>query len=242
MYIPSQNIHWLFGTSMQIIATFVGLLAAGFFFFHDRLEKEMEKDETLREISDEIRKQYFRRFKMLFGITAASLITGFGLLYMAASGIVWHVEIIVTIVGLLHMFNLILAGWFFIFIINPDIIHKTAQKLVRENSTLFNQSSGNGISQGAFIDKFWALEKILRAIAAKKELGIQHGESIPFAQLIQELHDKGIVNNEQLKELNQISKARNISVHGKVSNIESDLGNSAEKLNRELSGTSEPGP
>jgi len=72
---------------MQIIATFVGLQAAGFFFFHGRLESERDKDETLHEIYDEIKKQYYRRFKTLFTITAFSIITGFLVLYATATGI-----------------------------------------------------------------------------------------------------------------------------------------------------------
>ena len=238
MQIPNENIHWLFGNSMQIIATFVGLLAAGFFFFHDRLENEMDKDETLREISYEIKKQYYKRFKTLFAITAASLIMGFGILYMAAAGIQWHNQFIEATVGLLHLFNLVLATWFFIFMINPDIIQQTAQKLVKKNTDLFDLKN-KGISLGDFIGKFGALEKILRAIAKETDSGMKRGESVPFVELIQELHDKGIISEAQLKELSQISKARNISVHGGVENIEGDLGISADRLNRELSNFNE---
>jgi hypothetical protein len=234
MQIPPENIHWLFGTSMQVIATFVGLLAAGFFFFHDRLESELSRDETLREIYDDIKKRFYRRFKMLFTITSASIIMGFGVLFTAAAGIRWHTSIILTIVGLLHLFNLVFAAWFFIFLINPDIIQSTAQKLIKNNSTLFNLNKEHSISQTEFISIFWSLEKLLRSIASKNDTGFNENKPITFADLIQELHQRGILNDTQLKELNQISKARNISAHATIKNIEKDIGTSAEKLNKEL--------
>ena len=234
MYIPAENVHWLFGTSMQIIATFVGLLAAGFFFFHERLENERDKDETLREIYDEVKKQYYRRFKALFAITACSIIMGFWVLYAAATGIEWHTGIIDASIWLMHMFNLVLAGWFFIFMVDPDIIQHTAQRLVKKNTSLFNQSKDHGISQQEFIGKFSALDKILRAVAFKNNT-LKPGQAfIPFVEMIKDLYDKGIITNEQLSELRQISKARNISVHSKGENIETELGTTADKLNREM--------
>ena len=39
-----EQINWLFSTSLQVLATFVGLLAAGFFFTHGRIEEELQKE------------------------------------------------------------------------------------------------------------------------------------------------------------------------------------------------------
>ncbi len=234
MDIPSENIHWLFGTSMQIIATFVGLLAAGFFFFHGRLENERDKDETLREIYDEIKKQYYRRFKTLFAITAFSIITGFWVLYATAAGIEWHNSTVEAAIWLLHMFNLVLACWFFIFIVDPDIIQHTARRLVKKNTNLFNRYGDHGMSQKEFIGKFSALDKILRAVASKTMVSNPGQAFVPFVEIIKDLHKEGIINNEQLEELKQISMARNISAHSKGENIESSLGSNADKLNKEL--------
>jgi hypothetical protein len=241
MPIPAENIHYLFGTSLQVIATFVGLLAAGFFFFHDRLESERDKDETLSEIYDEIKKQYYNRFKTLFAITAFSIIMGFWVLYTAAASIEWHNGMVEVSVLLLHMFNLVLAGWYFIFMVDPDIIQHTANKLAKRNANLFNQSIDKGLSQKEFMGKFSALEKILRMIASKTNPSGPGRTFIPFIELIMDLHEKGIINKGQLDELRKISKARNISLHSKNEKIKSTLGKSADKLNKEMNILNEKG-
>ena len=231
MHIPAENVHWLFGISMQIIATFVGLLAAGFFFFHDRLENEMERDETLREIYDEVKKQYYLRFKTLFAITGVSIIMGFWVLYATAAGIEFYNGAVEAAVWLLHMFNLVLAGWLFIFMVDPDIIQHTAQRLAKRNSRLFNPDKAHGISQQEFIGKFSALDKILRAVSFKAN---PQQAFMTFVEMIKDLHERGIITAEQLEELKQISTARNISTHSRDEKIESLLGTTADKLNKEL--------
>jgi hypothetical protein len=234
MRIPTENVHWLFGTSLQIIATFVGLLAAGFFFFHDRLENERDRDETLSEIYDEIKKQYYRRFKTLFVITAFSIILGFWVLYAAAAGIEWHNNLVEAVIAMLHMFNLALAGLFFIFMVDPDIIQHTARRLAKKNTKLFNDAEGKGMSPGEFIGKFSALDKMLRLVASRDSLPGSRQAPISFVEMISDLHEKGVISDEQFRELQQISMARNISRHSKGENIETSLGTTADKLNKEL--------
>jgi len=69
-----DNIYWLFSSSAQAIAAFVGFLAAGFFFIHDRIDKEIEKDETLEDVYHEIKNQHYKRLKLLLILTGWSII------------------------------------------------------------------------------------------------------------------------------------------------------------------------
>ena len=229
-----DNVYWLFSTSLEVIATFVGLLAAGFFFFHSRIDDLVKKDETLLEIYVEIKRQIYRRFKALFILTGLSIGLGMLILYLNAfiDNVGWH--LFVVLVGSLNIFTIAWAGRFFIFIVDPDIISHTAQKLVTENNDIFNKQKGDNITQKEFNDKYAELNTILRSIAAKALIAKAGEAFIPFAEVVKDLSEKGIINQEQARELSQINKARNISAHSVVDFIQGDIGLSADKLNHEL--------
>ncbi len=230
----SDNIYWLFSTSLQVIATFVGLLAAGFFFIHGKIDDIVKKDETLQEIYVDISRRYYRRFKTLFILTACSIILGLIVIYFNPYSHNWPIRLFEVLVALLNVFTIIWAGNFFIFMIDPDIVTHTAQKLVTENRDLFKTEEAQNISKSKFIEKFTALEKILRALALNAKIGSAGHAYIPLVEVIKELYEKGIITSEQLTELNQLSRARNISAHGSINFIEGELGNFADKLNKEL--------
>ena len=229
-----DNIYWLFSTSLEVIATFVGLLAAGFFFFHGRIDDLVKKDETLLEIYIEIKRQIYRKFKALFILTGLSIGLGLLILYLNAfiAGRAWH--LFVVLVGVLNIFTIAWAGRFFIFIVDPDIISHTAQKLVTENKDIFNKQKQDNITQKEFNDKYEELNAVLRSIAAKALIAKAGEAFIPFAEVVRELSEKGIITADQVKELGQINKARNISAHSVVDFIQGDIGLSADKLNQEL--------
>ena len=229
-----DNTYWFFNTSLQVIATFVGLLAAGFFFMHGKIDEAVKDDETLSEIYAEIKRQYYSRFKTLFALTAFSITLGLLVLYINVFDTGLIGQALVVLVGLLNIVNLIWAGWFFIYMIDPELVNHTADRLVKKNTSIFSNKNEHSISKGEFIGKFAALDKILRKVASKSEIGGAQSDFIPFTEVVKELYEKGVINKEQLLQLNQISKVRNISTHSPVENIESELGNSADKLNKEL--------
>ena len=230
----SDIVYWLFSTSLQVIATFVGLLAAGFFFIHGKIDDIVKKDETLQEIYVDISRRYYRRFKTLFILTACSIILGLIVIYFNPYSHNWPIRLFEILVAMLNVFTIIWAGNFFIFMIDPDIVSHTAQKLVKENRDLFKSEETRNISKSIFIEKFSALEKILRTVALRAKIGTEGQAYIPLVEVIKELYEKGIITREQLSELNQLSKARNISTHGSINFIEGELGTFADKLNKEL--------
>jgi hypothetical protein len=148
-----ENIYWLFSTALEVIATFVGLLGAGFFFFHSRIDEEVKQDETLVEIYAEIKRQIYQRFKALFALTGLSIMLGMLIIYLNAfvAGTEW--QVCVMLVGALNIFTIAWAGWFFIFIVDPDIISHTAERLVSENKEIFNKQREDTITKKEFNEK-----------------------------------------------------------------------------------------
>ena len=86
----------------------------------------------------------------------------------------------------------------------------------------------------AILHRNWLQTTILRSIAAKALIAKAGEAFIPFAEVVRELSEKGIISADQVKELSQINKARNISAHSVVDFIQGDIGLSADKLNQEL--------
>lgn len=234
MTLYRENIYWLFSTSLQVIATFVGLLAAGYFFTHGKIDEEVKKDDTLLEIYMEIKRQYYVRFRTLFTLTAFSITLGLCVLFLNAFDVGWFQDFFVVIVALLNLLTIIWAGRFFIFIIDPEIISHTADRLVKENKDIFTSKGDHGMTRVEFIDKFTEIERLLRSIIAKSKHEHKDNSLLPFADMIKELYAQKLINAEQLKGLNRISKARNISSHSDIENIEQGIGTSADKLNQEL--------
>lgn len=58
-YKGAENIYWAFSSSAQAVAAFIGFICAGFFFSHDRMDRKVDKDETLLEIYTNIKKKAF---------------------------------------------------------------------------------------------------------------------------------------------------------------------------------------
>lgn len=65
IYKAADNIYWTFSSSAQAVAAFIGFISAGFFFSHDRMDREMDRDETLIEIYSDIKSQHFKKLRLL---------------------------------------------------------------------------------------------------------------------------------------------------------------------------------
>lgn len=217
------------------MATFVGLLAAGFFFTHGRIEEELQKDETLVEIYAEIKVQYFRRIRTLFILTGSSITLGLGAIILNSFKAGLFLYLFFAMVAVLNVFTIVWAGRLFLFMIDPKMISHSADRLVRENADIFSQRPMmNSVSKKDFMGKFGDLDKVLRDIAANARINSDPRKQLSLGKIIKDLFEKNIISQEQLKELTQINKARNIGVHSNVNSIENQLATTTDKLNSEL--------
>ena len=82
--------------------------------------------------------------------------------------------------------------------------------------------------------KFGDLDRVLRDIAANARISSDPQKQLSLGEIIRDLFERNIISQEQLKELNQINKARNIGVHSNVNSIENQLASTTDKLNSEL--------
>lgn len=102
-YKGADNVYWLFSSSAQAIAAFIGFLAAGFFFSYDLMDKQVEKDETLEVIYVDIKNQYFKRLKALFILTGFSILLSLGVVFINGYDFGIYNLIIAIIVGVVNI-------------------------------------------------------------------------------------------------------------------------------------------
>ena len=99
-----------------------------------------------------------------------------------------------SLVALLNIITIAWAIWFVIFIIDPDKVRRTAQKLIKENKDVFEPQSGQTLGRGQYLDKFIELEKILRNIANRYEI-VTDGQGryrsfLPVGEIVRALYQR----------------------------------------------------
>jgi len=237
-YKGPDNIYWLFSSSAQSIAAFIGFLAAGFFFVYDRIDKQLEKDETLEEIYADIKNQYYKRLRILFILTGLSIFLSLLIVYLNGFDLRMFGNILIFLVGLL---NTLTIGWaigFVIFIIDPNKVRHTVEKLIKESSDIFDPQKGFTLTRGQYIDKFIELEKTLRMLASKYEI-VTDGQGryrpfLPLGEIIRALYQREVIDRKQMANLIEVNKVRNLAAHGEIQTIEETIGLLVDGLINEL--------
>ena len=228
-----DNIYWLFSSAAQSIAAFIGFLATGLFFSFDRLDRATEKDDTLEEINQEIKKEYFSRARALFSLACFSILFSLAVVYTNGVDLGKYSLYTWIFVGALDILTILWALGFVIFIIDPAKVRKTGRKLVAEDQTLATSSGSTAL----FMTRFVELEKVLRNLAKSQDYGFR-GRGIdhtPLSFLLGILYRSEKITNPEFAQLRELIKARNLIVQGALDNIDQKLVNNTETLTRELS-------
>jgi hypothetical protein len=240
IYHGPDNIYWLFSSSAQAIAAFIGFLAAGFFFIYDKFDKQVEKDETLEDIYTELKSQYFKRLRILFVSTGFSIVLSLTIVYINGFNLGRWNGWFEILVASLNVWTIWKAIAFVVFIIDPNKVKQTANKLIKENKTHFEAVEGQALSLGVYMEKFVKLERKLRGIAShylirSNEPSEQnYGRTMPLGELIRQLSDREIITGEEYHQLREVNKVRNLAVHGEDNQIEPRMGEIVDRLTESL--------
>ncbi len=235
-YKGADNVYWLFSSSAQAIAAFIGFLAAGFFFSYDLMDKQVEKDETLEVIYVDIKNQYFKRLKALFILTGFSILLSLGVVFINGYDFGIYNLVIAIIVGVINIVTVIWAITFVIFIIDPDKVKKTVEKLIKEEESVFEPTQGNSLTSTKFLEGFAELENLLRDLAKKYRLESfgRFRDFQPLGQIIRSLYERRVISRDSLRELSEMNKIRNLIAHGEINNIEQRIGDTLNKVTAEV--------
>lgn len=221
--IGPENIYWLFSSSAQAIATFIGFLTAGFYFILNKMDDNLAKDETLEEINKEIKKQHFFKLKTLCVLTGISIISSLGMVYFNAFDFGLK-NVLVIIVSSANILTIIWAIVFIIKIIDPAKIPKTAQKLIEKDKNIDQVDERNTVSIGEFLEKFIQLEKLLHRYEDRVYLYFgsknRMRNFVSLAEIVKYLHQKEIVDSKTLQDFIEINRIRNLTAHGHIDRVD----------------------
>lgn len=234
-YKGPENIYWLFSSSAQAIAAFIGFLTAGFFFSLDRMDKSIEEDETLEEVYKSLKAQYFRGLRELLFLTGLSICLSLLIVYMNGFALGWTNCVLRLLGAAVNCLTVWRAIAFVLSIIDPNRVHKAADKLVRNNPEIFDAPNRSQISRGEFLDRVAELEGVIRGLARDRyDLGWVENRPLPVTRLISLLMERGRISSEQQDRLARIYKVRNIAAHGEAPEIDQSLLVEVDQLINEI--------
>lgn len=243
-YKGPDNIYWLFSSSAQAIAAFIGFLTAGFYFAIDKLDKQVKNDPTLEEINHSTKLSLFRLLSVLCVLTGFSIACSLLLVYV--NGLNYNVKTL-SVIGV-SLVNLITITWAIIFVIkmiNPGNIEKTAKRLIKENSSLFidkKQQPKDSIKIGDFLERFVALEKIIRDLDRKYELSSfsidRYRNFTPLNELFNIMYQHKLIDNQILRDLHEVNKVRNLAAHGEIEGVDIRISKMLSELSFKISNLS----
>jgi len=239
-YKAPDNVYWLFSSSSQAIAAFIGFLTAGFYFVLDKMDSQVARDSTLNEINQEIKRSHFTKLKTICVLTGASILFSLGLVF--GNGFDFGLKnVCVIVVSLVNVATISWAISFVIGIIDPDNIDKAAKKLIRENKNLFaagTADKGDSVRIGEFIEQFVVLEKAVRDLDAKYELSWQLRDKYktytPMNELFRTMLQRRLVDAQTVDALQEVNKVRNLAAHGQIDRVDRRISDMLAELVRKL--------
>jgi len=222
---PNQeNFYWLFSSSAQTISAFVAFLVTGFALVLNMMDSLVQKDETLEDLHSKLKSQYYKKLRLLAIITGLAIIMSLWMVYLnaGANENKWWLYLL-TIA--LNVAAIVLGILFIISIINPDRYKRAAQEIIKEDTKEFTLT-GQQVDQLTFMTEFIKLEKRVRDILEQRQLYIPFGDTpkmaYSFRQMINALYQNELINRNELNDLLQINKYRNLVFHGHQDKV--DLG------------------
>lgn len=220
-----ENIYWLFSSSAQTISAFVAFLITGFTLVISLLDGLQQMDETLEEIHDRLKGNYYKRIRILAITTGVAIIMSLWMVYLNAGSWSWK-PFLFILTAIINSISILIGILFVVSIINPSKYKRTARELIKEDKKEFSLT-GNQVDQLSFMTAFISLEKQVRDYLIKRQLYIPYGDTpkmvYSFRQMVTALYQNEIIDRKTLNDLMQINKYRNLVFHGHEDTVDKGM-------------------
>ncbi len=237
-YKSPDNIYWLFSSSAQSIAAFVGFIATGFIFAHDRIDKQIEKDPTLSEICTEIKNKNYSKLKLLLELSGVSIITNLFIVFINGYDLGYWADYFRGLVTIINLWTIIDAIYFVIYLVNPNKIKKAVRKLISANEYILKTRLADALSRGEFLVKFIELEKLLLKLSHDLEIDldtiVRRDNFMSVIEIIRGLYQREKITNEQYMNLEKVNYIKNLTSHGEIMGVEKKIGDLIDDLIADL--------
>lgn len=211
-------LDWLFSTAPQALAALVGLIFAGVAFMTGVIDKEVDRDETQKDIYDEMKREIHGNMKILYWLAGFSVITDLiliifnpieeGFRFSFNGTFDWYL-LISTIIILLNIVTLVFSLWFIVQVANPDYFNKTAKRLA--------ESADQGVIESKeFLMEYIEMEKAMRDLPI---FSVSSGQKqLSMSEMIKELRYRQLFDSNDIERIHALTRLRNLIIHGTLTN------------------------
>lgn len=217
-----ETMYWLFTTAPQSLAALVGIIFTGMLFMAENIDNRAKEDQTLIEIAETAKKALYKNMRIVAILSIITIIYDLVLVGM--------VEIIVAcdslaecFIGLFVVLNISIVFVTFKYVfqtVDPGYFSKIAANLSK-------QYENGDVKSEVFIDHFIKFERVARDLPIVNQMNTRFTS---IRGIIRILVSNGIISPEDEKRMMEISKIRNLIVHGEK--IEKVSRNYDEELQR----------
>jgi len=229
-----DHIYWTFGSAAQALAAMVAFLLAGYALVSSMMESIAAADETLREVSDELKRRYHRWLWVLMALTSAAVLVDLLVVYVNGMG---GVPCALQLAGaLLTVSSVIGAVLFVVTAADPGKYQRTARQMVGPSTPLAPSSAG--ASAADFFSEFVQIERLIRKLwqtrTDGRRISRRPGEPT-LREMFEVLRLSEVLPGGLLSQLEALNQVRNLVFHGRVDRIVPQALEEVRRVRAELS-------
>lgn len=215
-----ETMYWLFTTAPQTVAALVGIIFTGMFFMAESIDNRAKDDQSLLEIAQEAKTTLYKNMQTVAVLAAVAII--YDLLLTSTVTILSNPEFCLTnwlILGFAALnISTIYVTFKYVFqTVNPKYFDEIAANLSRKYLD-------GDVDKSEFINHFIFFERSARNMPFVQQMD---GRYMSIREIIHLLISHEIINRDEANELYEISKIRNLIIHGEP----------IEKVNRQIDDT-----
>lgn len=249
-FYPSQNsflnalsedqILFLFTTCVQVAATLFGLTITGYIFLSDTLSKKATSDETLYDVIESLKKEYFKYIKTIGVLCFISILFCiFILVTYNSNHLDFFIPFLFSETILLVLFEVFFVVVFAFKALNPDHISNKSNEYVKK----INRNSERG-DLAQFLTTYNEIEEIVKTRAkdivlksAQFRFNTDLMKTSSKPQMVQSLNilfDNQMIDMKLKNQMNELRIYRNNLVHSKEPRVSMKMAKSAETILEQL--------
>ncbi|MBF2392069.1 hypothetical protein IA831_00690 [Listeria marthii] len=219
---------YFYSTGAQVLAGMFSIIIAAYVFFIDKLNREVEEDDSLYDVVKEIKIRNYHKIIHMGVILFVTLLCCFTNIIIKANETTFFV-VFISFMGLFFIFyELLYIIIFAILVVEPGKIEKTSQRL-KENEDDKGSMEKEAVELGEFLKEYNTLEMVITDAASyldgwSERWAEQTNKPPQMMQALQFLVQKNCITEKEANRINEIRRYRNLSVHS-ISN---------EKVNKDI--------
>ena len=220
-----DNIFWTFSAAAQSISAFIALVLAGYALVNSIMESALQRDDTLEEVHQGLKKKYHRDLKGLAVLIGLAILLSLSVVFVNHWIFSWK-NVLVAIVSLVDITAIVWGLWFVVSIVDPAKYKKEAKDELEDTKREFGPGDETSPSLD-FFEAFIDLEREIRNYLKDKDLDVpSRGTprmSFSFRQMIEALAQAKVISADYYQELSDINKYRNLVFHGHVQHVDREM-------------------